>query len=347
MIKELAPHVDTDFALLVQWDGFVVNADAWSDDFLDYDYIGAKWIFHTDGHNVGNGGFSLRSRRLLEALRDPHVVPGAVEDDAICRTYRTYLEATHGIRFAPEAVADRFSFEASYWTSPPFGFHGLFNFWMFLDRAGLAAFLSMATPRILGSVQCLRLAKNYVDLKRNDEALMVLRRIVEAHPGGEAAQMLATLEAAAVAGAGRRATRPARAAAASATRSATASRRDTDAALPRHVRYILRRSRSAPIDASISASIASANSPSVGIATMPAARAAARVARTALVDDRSVRRDVVVADPAVGDAERHRVARDVRARHAGTSAARGCPAPARISSTASRPAAPGCTRSGS
>ena len=194
VIKELHSFVETEFALLVQWDGFVVNADAWSDDFLEHDYIGAKWIFHTDGHNVGNGGFSLRSKRLLEALRDPHVVPGDLEDVAICRTYRTYLEQTHGIRFAPETVADRFAFEASYWTSPPFGFHGLFNFWMFLDRAGLAAFLSMATPRILGSVQCLRLAKNYIDLKRNDEALMVLRRIAEAHPASEASQLVTTLE---------------------------------------------------------------------------------------------------------------------------------------------------------
>jgi len=105
----------------------------------------------------------------------------------------------HGIRFAPEAVADRFAFEASYWTSPPFGFHGLYNFWMFLDREGLATFLSMATPRILGSVQCLRLAKNYVDLKRTEEASMVLRRIVEVHPGGEAAQVLATLDSGAAA----------------------------------------------------------------------------------------------------------------------------------------------------
>jgi len=194
VIKELHAHIHTEFVLLVQWDGFVVNAQAWSDDFLDHDYIGAKWIFHTDGHNVGNGGFSLRSKRLLEALRDPHVVPDDVEDVAICRTYRPYLEKQHGIRFAPEAVADRFAFEASYWTSPPFGFHGLYNFWMFLDRTGLAAFLSMATPRILGSIQCLRLAKNYIDLKRKDEAALVLRRIVEVHPGGEAADVLATLE---------------------------------------------------------------------------------------------------------------------------------------------------------
>jgi hypothetical protein len=199
VMKELAGYVDTDFALLVQWDGFVVNAAAWSDDFLEHDYIGAKWIFHHDGHNVGNGGFSLRSKRLLEALRDPHIVPDEAEDVAICRTYRPYLEQTHGIRFAPESVADRFAFEASYWTVPPFGFHGLFNFWMFLDRAGLAAFLGMATPRILGSVQCLRLARNYLDLKRNDEALMVLRRIADVHPQSEATRIIAALEGGAVA----------------------------------------------------------------------------------------------------------------------------------------------------
>ena len=137
VIKELGHYIDTDFVLLVQWDGFVVNADAWSDEFLDYDYIGAKWTFHTTGTRSATAASRLRSRRLLEALRDPHIEVQPLEDVAICRTFRPYLEATHAIRFAPEAVADRFSFEASYFASLPFGFHGLFNFWMFLpkDRA--------------------------------------------------------------------------------------------------------------------------------------------------------------------------------------------------------------------
>lgn len=194
VIKELSAHVDTDFALLVQWDGFVVNAQAWSDDFLDYDYIGARWTFHADAHTVGNGGFSLRSKRLLEALRDPRIVAESVEDVAICRTYRGYLESHHGIRFAPEEVADRFSFEASYFATLPFGFHGLFNFWMFLGKTELASFLQMATPRILGSVQCMRLARNYAEIGRREEATMLLRAIVGAHHSPAASDLLALLE---------------------------------------------------------------------------------------------------------------------------------------------------------
>jgi hypothetical protein len=194
VIKELGSHIATDFVLLVQWDGFIVDAKAWSEDFLDYDYIGAKWTFHEDGHSVGNGGFSLRSKRLLDALRDPHVVPEELEDVAICRRYRSYLEESHGIRFAPEALADRFSFEASYFDTLPFGFHGLFNFWMFLGKTELAAFLRMATPRILESVQCLRLARNYAEVGRREEASMLLRAIVEAHPSPQAAELLALLD---------------------------------------------------------------------------------------------------------------------------------------------------------
>src|SRR4029453_18770156 len=55
VIKELHARIPTRFGLLLQWDRFVVNAGAWSDGFLDHDCIGAKWIFPTDGHNVGNG----------------------------------------------------------------------------------------------------------------------------------------------------------------------------------------------------------------------------------------------------------------------------------------------------
>jgi hypothetical protein len=131
ILKELPARVATAYALVVQWDGYVVDPRAWDPEFLRYDYIGAKWAWHTDGFTVGNGGFSLRSRRLLEAGADPRVSldSGLGEDKILCRLYRRPLEAELGMRFAPEGVAERFSYER---TPPPgatFGFHGLFNLW--------------------------------------------------------------------------------------------------------------------------------------------------------------------------------------------------------------------------
>src|SRR5262249_12537684 len=46
VLKHLRPYVDTPHALVIQWDGYVVNADAWDPAFLDCDYIGAKWYWH-------------------------------------------------------------------------------------------------------------------------------------------------------------------------------------------------------------------------------------------------------------------------------------------------------------
>jgi len=110
-IKELYKHVDTEHLLIFQHDGFVHNWKAWDDDWLQYDYIGAPW-YYQDGMAVGNGGFSLRSKRLMEILaNDPHICFTHPEDHHICRTYRPYLESNYGIHFAPLHVAERFSYE--------------------------------------------------------------------------------------------------------------------------------------------------------------------------------------------------------------------------------------------
>jgi hypothetical protein len=124
IIKGLDEHIDSDYALLIQYDGYVLHPACWSSEFLQYDYVGARWPF-ADGLTVGNGGFSLRSKRLLRALQDPEVVPLDPEDMAICRTFRPHLERSHGIRFAPDDVAERFAFETVPSAGPTFGFHGL------------------------------------------------------------------------------------------------------------------------------------------------------------------------------------------------------------------------------
>ncbi len=124
MLKELDRYIDTDFALVVQYDGYVLNGEHWTADFQRYDYIGAPWPTG-DWMSVGNGGFSLRSKKLLRALRDPEIVPQGQEDLSIGRVYRALLEERYGIEFAPEEIAAAFSFETVPPSAPTFGFHGI------------------------------------------------------------------------------------------------------------------------------------------------------------------------------------------------------------------------------
>lgn len=127
IIKELDQHVETDFVLITQHDAWVLDEKAWTDEFLEYDYVGAGWL-EVDGYNVGNGGFSLRSKRLQHILAtDEFINPFHPEDATICRLYRPYLEEKYGIKFAPDALADKFSFELREPIQSTFGFHGKFH----------------------------------------------------------------------------------------------------------------------------------------------------------------------------------------------------------------------------
>jgi hypothetical protein len=110
MLRELSSHIDTSHALCVQWDGFVLNGEAWDPAFLEFDYIGAVWPHFRDKHNVGNGGFSLRSRRLLAACGRLPFDGSVAEDLLISRVCRDRLEE-EGIRFATEDVARKFAYE--------------------------------------------------------------------------------------------------------------------------------------------------------------------------------------------------------------------------------------------
>jgi hypothetical protein len=139
VLKCLWPFVATDFILIVHWDGFVASPAHWRDDFLAFDYVGAPWAWAADDHRVGNGGFCIRSRRLLTACKDvkirrhPEIPYGGIEDIVIGRLYRNYLE-DKGIRFAPVEVAEAFSYETGPLTLQPFGFHGPINMPIFVPE---------------------------------------------------------------------------------------------------------------------------------------------------------------------------------------------------------------------
>jgi len=134
ILRRLDDYFTTSHVLLIQYDGFILNPAKWTDEFLKYDYIGAPW-WYKDSRNVGNGGFSLRSKKLTSMLKtDAQIKKLHPEDHRICRTYGDYLKH-RGIKFAPEALAAQFAIEGclgvfrpvkfgNVWTDE-FGFHGL------------------------------------------------------------------------------------------------------------------------------------------------------------------------------------------------------------------------------
>lgn len=123
IINELPDHINTDFCMSVHHDGWIINADNWRDEFLDYDYIGAPWpedlTFLPAGekYRVGNGGVSIRSKRLMLEVKKLLSATGynehgsfGHEDILIAHSCRLYLESL-GINFAPLSLAKYFSQE--------------------------------------------------------------------------------------------------------------------------------------------------------------------------------------------------------------------------------------------
>jgi ADP-heptose:LPS heptosyltransferase len=150
IIKELYQYIETTHMLIIQHDGYVLDETQWTDDFLQYDYIGAKWLY-SDGRNIGNGGFSLRSKKLMSITAiDDAIQIVCPEDEVICRLYRNYLEKSHKIKFAPEEIADKFSFELNAPIESTFGFHGYHNSpfkpYICIKRTGAAGDCIMLEP---------------------------------------------------------------------------------------------------------------------------------------------------------------------------------------------------------
>lgn len=150
-INELNDIVKTDFCLIIQWDGFVINPNLWTERFLDYDYIGAPWDHAISKNRIGNGGFSLRSKKFLEVSQkltyDPnnckwlyswqkHYRDITPEDWFICYDNYEYM-IENGIKFPSTKLAASFAIEYpvpchrfdknDISTYKSFGFHGHFN----------------------------------------------------------------------------------------------------------------------------------------------------------------------------------------------------------------------------
>lgn len=165
VLKDLAPYIKTDHFMVIQYDGMPIDAEQWNPEYLNYDYIGAAWPWGPENRRVGNGGFSIRSRKLAEACTDDQVVfnpPGYgdnnyMEDTHICHMYRDFLESK-GITYATVPLAKQFSAELPGGRYPTFGFHGTLCLPYYLDDDHMEFYIDNMTARMFTSDTQTRIA---------------------------------------------------------------------------------------------------------------------------------------------------------------------------------------------
>jgi hypothetical protein len=147
-VQQTNKYILDDFCLNVQHDSTIIDSSKWDDEYLRYDYIGAPWpmdIIQAGDmvagrieeipNVVGNGGFSLRTRKFVEEsakLGWEH----KNEDLNICVFNYDHM-TDRGIKFAPPELAAKFSVEHPtpykhftrdlIFSYDSFGFHGEFN----------------------------------------------------------------------------------------------------------------------------------------------------------------------------------------------------------------------------
>lgn len=115
--------VQTSHVLFLEHDAGVCDVNKWQPEFMEVDYVGAPW-WYTDGLNVGNGGFSLRSMRLIRFLSKERAMFPANTDNKLCRDYRRAIEKAGGFKWAEEELAHNFSVEQCQPVGSPMPFFG-------------------------------------------------------------------------------------------------------------------------------------------------------------------------------------------------------------------------------
>jgi hypothetical protein len=132
-LNNIVDYIDTEYIIIVQNDGFIVNKNHWSFKFFNYDYIGAPWssnmlYINTQRwslahqrlkesmckYTVGNGGFSMRSKKLLNVVKNMYnkEYENIPEDVVISICMRKQLE-TFGCKFPDTITAANFSCEST------------------------------------------------------------------------------------------------------------------------------------------------------------------------------------------------------------------------------------------
>lgn len=135
-LTEMYKHIDTSHVLIVQRDGWILNPLSWDDKWLQYDYIAPLFVQHDD---VGSGGFSMRSKRLMEAVAQTYGTWDGTQGhaDRIQAKAAMYEDGVISFQFknrfniAPKHEAIKFAAggnkNPSAYFAYPFGFHGSYQ----------------------------------------------------------------------------------------------------------------------------------------------------------------------------------------------------------------------------
>lgn len=63
MLTRFSQYIETEHCLIVQCDGWILNPDSFDKEWLNLDYIGGLYMQYD---LVGSGGFSLRSKKIMD-----------------------------------------------------------------------------------------------------------------------------------------------------------------------------------------------------------------------------------------------------------------------------------------
>ena len=132
-ILNLNQFINSQYVLIVQDDGHVLSPEKWTNDFLNYDYIGAPWPNnkkwnkrwdkyekkyrdkikqHSKENRIGNGGFSLRSKKFLE-YSSIFSSTEILAEDIFLNLYNYDLAIDFDIKYPDLDLAINFSYETT------------------------------------------------------------------------------------------------------------------------------------------------------------------------------------------------------------------------------------------
>ena len=124
IVFELGQYIQTEFALLVHPDGFVVHPESWDWNWLNYDFIGSPFPLPTDDFSyrdiygtiqrVGNS-VSLRSKKLLDLPKQLGMewrpFHNIYNEDGYVSVNMRHVFEENGCKYAPLEVAAKFGRE--------------------------------------------------------------------------------------------------------------------------------------------------------------------------------------------------------------------------------------------